>query len=139
MKRKPFLIASLIVIITVCLSFTAYAEGSDLEPYASELIGRYSLKITPSGTTISATAAITANATSDQIGFSSLKFQRYSSGSWITVKTISAVYKYDAASYGGTYKYTGESGEKYRAVCTFYVRNGTTSQTRTSTTSSVTL
>lgn len=139
MNYKRLLSSMLLIITLICFGLVAYAEDDTGSAYASALINSYSVRLTNSGTTLSASASVTAKAKYDQVGFSTLKFQKYTDGSWVTVKTISAVYRYEAASYSGTHTYTGESGEKYRVVCTFYVRNGTTSDSRTSTSSSITL
>lgn len=139
MNHKLILSFILIIAVLTSFSFTVYAEDDAVDTYASSLINSCSVSLAKSGTKLSASASVSAKGVYDQVGFSTLKFQKYTDGSWVTVKTISAVYRYEAASYSGTHTYTGESGGKYRVVCTFYVRNGTTSDSRTSTSSSITL
>lgn len=138
MNNKLILISILFIATLVFFNFSAYAEDEAVDTYASTLINSCSVRLSDAGTSLNAAASITTKAKSDQVGFSTLKFQKYTNGSWVTVKTVSAIYRYEALSYSGTFKYTGESGEKYRAVCNFYVRNGTVSESRTFTSDSLT-
>lgn len=136
--RNKFMVFTVIALFLItCI--TAYAEDHEIAPYASDMINSCSVQLSGNGSVLTATAKITAKAVYDQVGFSTLKFQKYSSGSWVTVKTISSVYKYETSTYRGLHTCTGTTGEKYRAVCTFYVRNGTSSDSYTHTSSTFTL
>ena len=137
MKRTFFFTLLLVMFTAFC--FTAYADNDGISTCASDLINSCSIETTRSGTTITASATVSAKDVYDQVGISTMKFQQYVDGSWTTVKTYSAIYKYETSAYAATRTYTGVSGEKYRVVCTFYVRNGVTSDTSTVTGSSFTL
>lgn len=128
-----------IVTLLVLSCIAAYAEDAGFTPYASDVISGASVTIGNDGSTITATASVSARTMSDQVGISTLKFQKYNNGTWITVKTVRSVYKYDATVYRGSHTYTGESGEKYRVVCTFYVSDNGISDTLSKTSSTVTL
>lgn len=127
-----------IVILALCCCFTAYAEDANDMTRTSEIIDSCSLTLYPSGTKLIASGLISAHYACDKIGAQTIKIQEYRDGSWVTVASKSSVYGYDVSSHRASVTYTGKSGYKYRATCTFYACDGSISDTQTRTTTSIT-
>lgn len=128
-----------ILILALCCCFTAYAENVNDMTRASEIIDSCSLTLYSSGTNLTASGLISANYTCTKIGAQIIKIQEYRNGSWVTVASKSSAYGYNVSSHRASVTYTGRSGYKYRATCTFYASDGSISDTQTRTTGSKTI
>lgn len=137
MKRK--IVASVLLLLSMCCSAYTFAEG--IQPYASTLITTASVKLTCSGTALSAEANIKTKAFADKLGFDYIRIQEKQGAQWLTVKSVSSQYKTDGMTHTHTHTltYTGTSGSVYRAVVGFYAEDAGTSETRSGTSSSLTL
>lgn len=127
------------VVLLFTLLFSMFAAAHAATTRASELISVTSITATvKSGGVVKFTASMSATGIVDQVGFTSIKIQKYSGGSWSTVKAIYNKFGYDRISYAYTTSYSGTVGTKYRAVVGYKVVDGSSSDTRTRTSSSVT-
>lgn len=135
MKRR--IVAVMMIMLLLCSCFAGYAEESVMR--ASDLIVSCSCGISSNGTSLTATASISAKDICDKIGFTSLVIQEYRNGKWITVAGKYSQYAYNKTGYATSLSYTGTSGMKYRAKCNAYVKKGDASDTASQTTSTKTL
>lgn len=136
---KRFISAILVLILTLCCYPIGIAADDDsISTYASDLITSCSLTVSnPSGTVIKATATVAATDTYDVVGTSVMRIQerKTSTSAWTTVASITGDYGYDVSSHRTVLKYTGVSGRQYRVTCTYYVREGSHSDTSSNTSS----
>ena len=135
MKRR--VVAVIMLTLLLCSCFVGYAEAA--EQRASELIISCSCGISSKGTTLHATAAVSAKVTCDQIGFISLTIQEYINGKWVTVAGEYGQYAIDKSGYSISLSHDGKSGAKYRAQCKAYVKDGSLSDTTSKTSGTKTL
>lgn len=134
MKKVICLIA---VAILISLLTVAYAES--IQPYASSVIESTSLIVTPnSNGTISFTASIVGTKTLTKLGFTSMTVQAYIDGSWQSVYRVSNKFSYDSSLHAYTLTYDSVKDRQYRMVVNFYASDGSTTDTRTRTSGSVT-
>lgn len=136
-KMKKRIVAIMMVTLLLCSCFASYAESP--VPYASALIMSCSCGISARGTTLNATASISAKDLCDKIGFTSLVIQEYRDGKWVTVAGKYNQYINNKAGYAIALSHSGTSGMKYRAKCSAYVKDGSLSDTAGETTASKTL
>lgn len=135
MKRSVIL---LIFCLSLCIASTALAKN-DIVPFASDLIKQYSVSISCSNSgTVTATASIVATKPVDKVGFSLIRIEEKQGNSWKTVKSTTNVYRNGANRYSKALTYQGTSGKQYRAYAKFYVKNGSSSDSRTKYSSTIT-
>ena len=133
-KRILGLILSLVFTFSITAAFAA-----EVQPYSSTIFLSNRISIGSSGSTISAYASITTKAISNSLGFSSIKIQKKQGTQWVTVKSVSSQYKANGASHTYTLTYTGTAGNEYRAVASFYAEDDGVSETRSSTSSTLSI
>ena len=127
------------IVLALLISMLSIAYADEIQPYASELFNSTSVLVTPNsnGTTTFAASA-TATGSIDKLGFTSLTIQAYIDGSWQSVYRISNKYSYNSSLFAYSYTYDSVEGRKYRMVVNFYASDGSTTDTRTRTSGSVT-
>lgn len=133
-KRLVSVILGVIFILSLTNAFAV-----EMQPYASTLILSNRISISNSGSTITAEASITTKVIADKLGFSSIKIQVKQGTQWVTVKSVSSQYKTNGASYTYTLTYTGTAGNEYRAVAGFYAEDEGVSETRSGTSSTLSI
>ena len=125
------------VVVLVCMLTVAYAES--IQPYASSVINSTSVLVTPnSNGTISFSTSIIGTKTLTKVGFTSMTVQAYIDDSWQSVYRVSNKFSYDSTAHVYTLNYDSVKGRKYRMVVKFYASDGSTTDTRTRTSGSVT-
>lgn len=128
-----------IIAIVVLVSILTVVSAESIQPYASSVINSTSVAITPnSNGTITLSTIITGTKKLDKLGFTSLTIQAYIDGSWQSVYRISNKFSYDATIHGYEYTYDSVKDRQYRMVVNFYASDGSTTDTRTRTSGSVT-
>lgn len=134
MKRVVCIIA---IALIVSMFTVSYSES--IQPYASSVISSTSLIITPnSNGTISLGTSIVGTKKLTKVGFTSLTIQAYIDGSWQSVYRISNKFSYDSTAHAYSYTYDSVKDRQYRMVVNFYASDGSTTDTRTRTSGSVT-
>jgi len=144
--RKNIIHAFILLVVVSMLTTSALAadnvdvSGNSVSAIqASRYINTCETLITAnSGGEIAINCAVTGASTMDTIGVETLNIQKYSSGTWITVKSYNSLYEYDSMQASVSATYTGAIGSQYRVVATFYVANSNGSDSRIMTTSSIT-
>lgn len=138
MKRKVASLLSFCILLT-CL----FGASGTASARASEYITSYDAAIVAnSDKTVSVDFDIAATGYMTTLGVSSIKIQKYDSGSWTTVQTLTTsnttgLQKSNAASYSKTVTSSSLSSGTYRAYVTFYAANSSGSDSKTYTTGSV--
>jgi len=141
MKKKLFRIVALIIMLGTIASTTANAAPIS----ASEYISSYAAVTTKSGTKLTVTYSVDGNTLMTSIGASKITiYEKNGSAAWKVVKTFSypattGLRSSNAASHYSSVTYTGVAGRQYYAVVEFYAGNSTGSDTKTSSTNTVTL
>ena len=131
MKRIASMV--FITILIVCYGVIGYAESNEPTPYASELIRSFTVNLSINGSTATATATVNAKGTYDKVGISSLRIQEKRDGSWVTVATLSNQYGTNVRYFQDELTYgSAKNGVQYRATATFFVEEGTSTETRSS-------
>jgi hypothetical protein len=145
MKKNLIHAFILLVIVTMLTTSALAVNNGDVSGNSVSVIqaSRYintceTLITANSGGEIAINCAVTGTGTMDTIGVETLNIQKYSSGSWITVKSYNSLYEYDSVQASVSATYIGAVGSQYRVVAKFYVANSSGSDSRTMTTSSVT-
>lgn len=132
-------IACIILIVALLIPFANIASASSIQPYSSELFSSTGVLISPkSNGTIVISTSTTATTVIDKLGFTSLTVQAYIDDSWQSVYRVSNKFSYDASIHGYSLTYNSVEGRKYRAVVKFSATDGSTTDTRTRTSGSVT-
>ncbi len=128
-----------IIAMMLLASIFTVASAESIQPYASSVIDSTSLVVTPksNGTIVFATS-IAATDTIDKLGFTTLTIQAYINGSWQSVYRISNKFSYNASIHAYSYTYDSVKDRQYRMVVNFYASDGSTTDTRTRTSGSVT-
>jgi hypothetical protein len=116
------------------MGVTAYAGTN-----ASSLISSYSTNLTANGTTLTVEIDVVGTQVCDTIGASQVIIQKKVNGGWQFEANLGSSFSYNSDSHLGYLYYTGTSGCEYRAVVTIYACKGNTSDSKTSTTSPVTI
>jgi hypothetical protein len=141
MKKSfwSFLILTVLIASFYMPSFAEDLEkASNYSPQASLYIDSFDGIITANpGQKIEVLSTVTGTGIMDVIGVSTLNIQEYRSGSWVTVKSWSSLYKYNSIQASFLTTYQGVAGRKYRAVITFYAANSRGSDTKSLTTTSI--
>ena len=132
MKRNIAIL--LLSLLLVCLASNALADT--ITPFASTLISSTSVSLSASGTTLTATANISAKTVCDTLGFSYIRIQVLQGTQWVTVRSVTSQYKTSALTHSYSLSYTGTSGNVYRATAGFYAQDGDITETRSGTSSS---
>lgn len=133
-KRLP----ALLVVIALLISCCQLAIASDVQPYASEYLSRYTVALGPgknSGEVILAYSVL-ATDTMTQLGISKVEIYK-SNGSYVTTiygNSTNKLMGYSTEHHNGNYIYTGTSGVSYYAKVTVYAKDSTGSDYRTVTT-----
>jgi len=128
MKR---VVSTFICIVLLVSIAGAWAE--EIRPYASELItSRSIVSNDDGGGKVGFTARIIGTDIIEQIGFSSIRIQKYDedTDTWDTIKAVYSKYGYDTSVYSYSVSHNGISGEQYRCKVTFYAKNGSLSDTK---------
>lgn len=146
MKRTiAFLLTLSLLLACVFGTFTTASatDGNGISLFASSYFTSYSATASAnSNKTVSVTFNVTATGIMTTLGVSSIKIQKYSSGSWTTVETLTTsnttgLQKSNAMNYANTVKSGTQSTGTYRAYVTFYAKNSSGSESKTYTTTSV--
>lgn len=132
-----------LVIIVVCVVgiFAGFASAEDIgvQPYGSDLIKTYTVQISSnSDGLITATARITTNWSADKLGFPKIRIEKKQGSSWTSVKSTSRKYKTNAGAYSYQLTYQGTEGTQYRAYAEFYAKDGSTEDSRSKTSITIT-
>jgi len=133
-KKLVIMVLGLVLIFSFNSAFAV-----EVQPYASTLIMSNGISISNSGSTISANASITTKVIADTLGFSSIRIQVKQGTQWVTVKSVSSQYKTNGVTHTYTLTYTGTAGNEYRAVAGFYALDGDISDTRSATSSTLSI
>lgn len=129
MKRVFALV--LLFVLTVSCTF---AVASEAQPRASKLIvDRYIYAYDYGGGKVKFTTDMTTLGSVDKLGFPSLKLQENQGSTWVTVKSATDKYAYNAAVYSYSLSYDGVRGNQYRFVVEYYAKDGNISDTKHST------
>lgn len=135
MKR---IITILLIVLSLIICCTALADD-ETSPRASNYFGSYGISVSKLGSgKIGFTMSCTSMGTASQLGVSSYRVQKYTSSGWVTVATGGSSYKYGVTSFALSKTFNGVAGEKYRVKCTFLCTKDGTSETKSSTSPSVT-
>lgn len=138
-KQLRRILALVLALVTIASVASAYA--TEIQPYASELIGSRSIVLVDNGGgSVAFTARITATSIIEQVGFKSISVQEYDedTGTWDTVKAVYGKYGYNKGVYAYTVSYSGESGNQYRCKVTYYAKDGDLTDTKYSTSNAMT-
>ena len=131
-KLGCLLIALSILMVTVNMCMA-------IEPRASEIIAYRSIEKTALGDgAVKFAQRIVTYGPSDKIGFNEIRVEEYYSNSWRTVKTVTSKYGYDVGSYSYAVTYDGVAGRQYRVFVEYYAEDGEISDTKTTTSTSIT-
>jgi hypothetical protein len=133
--KKRLLCTTLISLLVI---FTLGITASASLLRASQTILTYTGWLTKSGTTLTVNYDIDATNISDKVGVSQVIVQR-KDGTWGNVATYGSNYGTNCISHNGSVTYYGTAGYEYRAVITFYAKQGNVSDSKTYTTGSITL
>jgi hypothetical protein len=106
---------------------------------ASWVISSYESAINHQGTLITVSYDVTATNICDDIGVSQVIIQKRVNGIWETVATYPEYYSHNCTAMSGQKTYYGTAGSQYRSVITFYARQGSVSDSKNSTTASITI
>jgi hypothetical protein len=106
---------------------------------ASSIITSCSGGIDNDGTLITVSYNVTATNICDDIGVSQVIIQKKINGIWNNVATFPQDYAHNCTAMSGERTYYGTAGGEYRAIITFYARRGSVSDSKTSTTASITI
>ena len=137
MKRR-ILALVLVALSLLCLTSFALAEEND-NTRASNYFSNYGISVSKLGSgKIGFTMSCSAACTASQLGVSSYRVQKYTDSGWVTVATGGSSYKYGVTSFALSKTFNGIAGEKYRVKCTFLCTKDGTSETKSSTSPSVT-
>ena len=136
MKRIMALI--LVALSLLCLTSFALAD-EEASTWSSNYFQSYGVSVTKlGGGKIGITMSCSAVGTASQLGVSSYSVQKYTDSGWVTVASATGTYKYNVSSYALSKTFNGVAGEKYRVKCTFLCTKNGTSETKSSTSPSVT-
>lgn len=128
-----------IISVLLLVSMLTVACAESIQPYASSVINSTSVIVSPnSNGTISFSTSIIGTKTLTKVGFTSLTVQAYIGGSWQSVYRVSNKFSYDSSAHAYTRTYDSVEGRQYRMVVNFYASDGSTTDTRTRTSGSVT-
>ena len=137
MKKRIWALI-LVVLAVFCFSSIAFAEEENTTR-ASNYFQSYGISISKLGSgKIGFTMSCSAVGTASQLGVSSYRVQKYTDSGWVTVANGGSSYKYGVSSYALSKTFNGVAGEKYRVKCTFLCTKDGTSETKSSTSPSVT-
>lgn len=135
MKR---IITILLIVLSLIICCTALADD-ETSPRASNYFGSYGISVSKLGSgKIGFTMSCTSMGTASQLGVSSYTVYRYDNGSWTYIASGTGTYKYNVSSFALSKTFNGVAGEKYRVKCTFLCTKDGTSETKSSTSPSVT-
>ena len=139
MRKRVLTLA--ISFILICSLFTSLALAATLR--ASKYISSYNAVIYSSGNEITVDCSITGTGRMKTIGIKSVKIYTSSGTNVATYSYTTDGYEYlmgsDTGRKTASVSYTGVSGRSYYAVVTFYVSDGSGSDSRTHTTKTITL
>ena len=134
-KTKRLTVAALTVALLMCLLTSAAYAVSDVDP---QLVAVGSAGISANGTTLSVTADTQSIKTEDEISVTAT-LQVKNGSSWRNVYTWPTATKTNASYVSLSGSRTGVTGETYRLRATHYTRTGTTTDSRISYSSEVTV
>lgn len=146
MKKFITLLMTLVFTMSYFFSVSAFAaEMEEITPYASDYFSSYDVAITSLGDG-ELRINITANGKKimTEIGATKVVLKEYNGSSWTTVKTFTSSSYPDLMGYnkrthaGSVSYYNATDGKKYQATATFYAKDASGSDTKTSTSISVT-
>jgi len=144
MKKRLLSIVSAILIVSTLLSTVAIATMAP-PTRSSAYINAYAKTLSASDKKLTVTYSIIGCGVMTSIGASSIKiYEKNGTAAWTVVKTFS--YPSDSSLrsskttvHASTVTYTGTAGRQYYAEIVFYAGNSNGSDTRTVTTSIVTI
>lgn len=136
MKKILVLFVALVLAIS---NVGIAALADEVQPYASDLINSYAISISSdSDGVISAIARVAANTVVDRLGFPVIRIEKKVGSAWTSVKSTSGKYKDNASQYSYELTYQGTTGTQYRAYAEFYALDGSSSDSRSRTSSTIT-
>ena len=110
-----------------------------VDPRASVLISSRGIsKYTPGDGKVEFVVDISAIKPIDKLGMSEISIEEYYGGAWRTVKTVTNKYGYDTVVYSYLVSYDGVAGRQYRVYVEYYAKDGSVTDTKTTTSTSVT-
>jgi hypothetical protein len=137
--KKRILVALIACMLTMTILLPCASAESIFSPQASVLIDSSYVEPNPMGSgRIDVTASIEANYSVDQLGFSYIRLQEYRNGAWTTVKSVSSKYVYSSISHMYSFTYYGTAGMSYRAQAGYLAKDGSVTETRSSTSGTIT-
>jgi hypothetical protein len=133
----------LVALVACLLSLTIILPWASAEiiffPQSYELISSAYVVPDPQGSgMIEAEATISCTRVVDNLGFSYIRLQENRNGTWVTVKSTTSKFSTNAAYYQYTITYYGTPGMSYRAQAGFSATDSGITETRSSTSGSVT-
>lgn len=150
-QKTKRLFALILTLATICSCTTVAQaaefttiEGYDITTYGSAYLGSYSVATVAYGSTIYVDYTVIATGTQDEVGVYVIAIQeQQSSGSWQTIHLAygaanDGMIAYNKAYNAGTYVYSAEAGNTYRAMITVFAGGEDGSDSRTITSNTVT-
>lgn len=132
---RKFICAFLLMILVFSATNVCFA----VESRASSLIsGRGVSRYASGNGRVEFVADVSSIRPIDKLGMSEISVEEYYGGTWRTVKTVTNKYGYDTAVYSYLVSYDGVAGRQYRAYVEYYAKDGSVTDTKTTTSASVT-
>jgi len=134
--KKHIISVILVSMLIMTIGSPVLAAGV---PRASTYFSSYTTTISANSShLVTAEGIVYGVSTMTTIGAQSVAIQKYQSGAWTTVKTVTNQYATNTNGAGVTVTYQGTAGVQYRAQFVFYAANSSGSATTTIITTSVT-
>jgi 4-amino-4-deoxy-L-arabinose transferase-like glycosyltransferase len=140
MKSQKRILVALVACL-LCMTTILPWAGAEIIflPQSSQLIDSAYVYPDPQGSgRVDAVAYIHCYEVADSLGFSYIRLQENRNGTWVTVKSTSSKYAANTKYFQYSITYYGTPGMSYRAQAGFIAIDGSLTETRSSTSETIT-